>query len=172
MLSLILDAQATETLTALRTAYFPAHRNHLNAHITLFHALPPSEQLFTLLESTLKDTKQFNIGLGDPFLFKNETGVALNLKSFKAIKLHEELSNALYYARVNLTEQDSRQMRSLHVTVCNKEKPEKAKDIMKEVQGKMEQLKKDMPVVKGLGVKAWEYLPDASWKPIKEYLFK
>lgn len=41
VLTLILDAHTQHALNALRTKYFPPSRNHLGAHVTLFHAIPP-----------------------------------------------------------------------------------------------------------------------------------
>jgi len=43
--ALILTAELPPELhrwaTDLRTAHFPPERNHLEAHVTLFHAIPP-----------------------------------------------------------------------------------------------------------------------------------
>lgn len=172
VLSLILDSKSQDTLTALRTQFFPRNRNFLSAHITLFHALPPSDQLFTLLERTLADFKPFNLGLGDPFLFKNGSGVALNMKSFKAKELHQTLLDTLWDARVELTEQDQRPMRGVHVTICNKAKEAEAKDVFQQMQDKMEGLKKELPTARGLGVAAWEYQQDSTWKHLTDYMFK
>lgn len=41
VLTLILDSQTQHKLNALRTKWFPPSRNHLGAHVTLFHAIPP-----------------------------------------------------------------------------------------------------------------------------------
>ncbi len=40
VLTLQLDEAAQERFDALRRAHFPPERNHLQAHVTLFHALP------------------------------------------------------------------------------------------------------------------------------------
>ena len=40
VVTLLLDEVAQERFDALRRAHFPADRNHLQAHVTLFHALP------------------------------------------------------------------------------------------------------------------------------------
>ena len=40
VLTLALDDVSAQRLTALRREHFPAHRNHLAAHVTLFHAVP------------------------------------------------------------------------------------------------------------------------------------
>ena len=40
IVTLTLDAPARERFDALRRRHFPPERNHLAAHLTLFHALP------------------------------------------------------------------------------------------------------------------------------------
>jgi hypothetical protein len=40
VLTLLLDDAAQERFDALRREHFPPERNHLRAHVTLFHALP------------------------------------------------------------------------------------------------------------------------------------
>ena len=44
ILSAVLDAPVQERLDALRRAHFPPERNHLDAHVTLFHHLPGAEE--------------------------------------------------------------------------------------------------------------------------------
>ena len=45
IITLQLEADAAAFFTTQRKAYFPAHINYLDAHLTLFHALPPEEPL-------------------------------------------------------------------------------------------------------------------------------
>jgi hypothetical protein len=40
----LLDRAAQERFDALRERHFPPERNHLRAHVTLFHALPGSSE--------------------------------------------------------------------------------------------------------------------------------
>ena len=42
IVSALLDPDSFAWLDGLRRAHFPAERNLLDAHLTLFHALPPS----------------------------------------------------------------------------------------------------------------------------------
>src|SRR5919112_1744177 len=44
ILSAVLDAPVQQRLDALRRAHFPPERNHLAAHVTLFHHLPGAEE--------------------------------------------------------------------------------------------------------------------------------
>ena len=40
VVTLLLEPSAQERFDRVRAAHFPAERNHLAAHVTLFHALP------------------------------------------------------------------------------------------------------------------------------------
>ncbi|OMQ14844.1 hypothetical protein A7K94_0213685, partial [Modestobacter sp. VKM Ac-2676] len=40
IVTLLLDDAAQQRFDRLRAEHFPAERNHLQAHVTLFHALP------------------------------------------------------------------------------------------------------------------------------------
>ena len=44
ILSAVLDAPVQRRLDALRRTHFPPDRNHLDAHVTLFHHLPGAEE--------------------------------------------------------------------------------------------------------------------------------
>jgi hypothetical protein len=43
IVTLLLDPEAQERSDRLRSAHFPAERNHVAAHVTLFHALPDEQ---------------------------------------------------------------------------------------------------------------------------------
>ena len=43
VVTLLLEDSAQERFDRLRAAHFPAGRNHVAAHVTLFHALPGEE---------------------------------------------------------------------------------------------------------------------------------
>jgi hypothetical protein len=44
ILRAVLDAPVRQRLDALRRVHFPPERNHLDAHITLFHHLPGAQE--------------------------------------------------------------------------------------------------------------------------------
>ncbi|KAB8303950.1 hypothetical protein EYC80_005308 [Monilinia laxa] len=140
ILTLRLDGASEKLLTSLRTRYFPSSRNFLSAHITLFHALPPSNRpLYTSLLTTVTHREnRFTLGLKDPFPL-GKKGVALNVSSFKLRKIHEELLAELRGKDVQLTEQDQRRLRP-HVTVQNKVGEEEARRTLEEVRRKWGEL--------------------------------
>ena len=45
ILTLIIDGEAQNFFNILRQRYFPAERNYLDAHLTLFHNLPGNEPI-------------------------------------------------------------------------------------------------------------------------------
>jgi hypothetical protein len=106
----------------LRRAHFPSERNHLPAHITLFHHLPPS-----LLDEVATRLKRLCAGppptarLSDVMLLGR--GVAFRIDSPGLLAMRAELADAFGGL---LTPQDQAQPR-LHVTVQNKVAPDEAK---------------------------------------------
>lgn len=104
---------------ALRRAHFPPERNHLGAHVTLFHAFAPSlrEELRSLLVRMAAEwapprarvTGLMNLG----------RGTAIALESPGMLALREEIAEHFHGA---LTAQDHHAPR-LHITVQNKVTP-------------------------------------------------
>lgn len=112
-----MEAGAAARFTALRQAHFPAHRNWLDAHITLFHALP-GEHLPRVLDDVARMaavTAPFFLHV-DRVLFLGG-GVAYGITSADAEKLRRTLAagwDAL------LSRQDRARHGPLHITVQNK----------------------------------------------------
>ncbi len=114
---------------ALRQAHFPAERNWLQAHVTLFHAFAPS--LREELRGVLADlTAEFappaaridglmNLGRG--------TAIALSSPSLMAIR--DRIAERFHGA---LTAQDSHRPR-LHITIQNKVTPQAARALQAEL---------------------------------------
>lgn len=100
----------------LRRAHFPPERNHLSAHVTLFHALAPSlrEEVLAYLPRIvgLHESPMARItGLMDL-----GGGSALRIESPAMSALREEIADHFHGT---LTAQDS-QPKRLHITVQNK----------------------------------------------------
>jgi hypothetical protein len=114
--------------TGLRRAHFPSERNYLDAHVTLFHALPPSSE---------HEVREFlaTAAAGPPKPARLEglmslvTGVALRLSSPAMLDLRDELAGRLHGL---LTPQDMHRPR-LHVTIQNKVLPREAKALLAEL---------------------------------------
>ena len=126
LVPLIVTAELPEALQSradqLRAAYFPPERNHLNAHVTLFHALP------AMVEEELKDTlaveaRAAPIAARLEGLMNLGRGTALRLSSPGMLDLRERLADRFHGL---LTSQDQQAPR-LHVTIQNKVAPSQAR---------------------------------------------
>lgn len=109
----------------LRRAHFPPERNHLHAHVTLFHAFAPSlrEELLPLLKSlTARHAAVPGRVVGVMSLGR---GTAIALESPQMLALREGIAGHFHGA---LTAQDQHPPR-LHITVQNKVEPAAAKTL-------------------------------------------
>ena len=101
---------------ALRTAHFPPERNHLAAHVTLFHSFAPSlreelpRELARLAGEYAPPEAQLD-GLMDL-----GGGTAISLRSADLLAIRDEIAERFY---AMLTAQD-RGGKRLHITVQNK----------------------------------------------------
>lgn len=107
----------------LRRAHFPSERNHLSAHVTLFHALAPSlrdelKPLLARLAGELAPIPGRVAGLMDL-----GRGTAIALHSPGMLALREVVADHFHGA---LTAQDRHPPR-LHITVQNKVAPAEAR---------------------------------------------
>jgi hypothetical protein len=118
-----LPADLAAWANALRRAHFPPERNHLDSHVTLFHALPPS------VEGELRDACAALARAHPPLparlegVMKLGRGTALALTSQAMLALRDELAERFHGL---LTPQDEHRPR-LHVTIQNKVSIEEAK---------------------------------------------
>lgn len=130
---LILTAELPPDLhrwaTQLRRAHFPPERNHLEAHVTLFHALPPwvDEELRSLLARLAGEMAPIPARLEG--VMSLGRGTALSLASHSMLELRAHIAE---HFRGTLTAQDSHPPR-LHVTVQNKVTPADAKALQAEL---------------------------------------
>jgi hypothetical protein len=113
---------------ALRRAHYPSERNRLSAHVTLFHALPPSaegEVRRLLAECARRDPPEAIMdGLMDL-----GRGTAFTVDSPGMVALHDELAERLHGV---IQQRDARPLR-LHVTVQNKVAPAAARALQAEL---------------------------------------
>lgn len=108
---------------ALRTAHFPPERNHLAAHVTLFHSFAPSlrEELPRELARCAADFAPPEAQLDG--LMDLGGGTALALRSPGMLAVRTELADRFF---TMLTAQD-RGGKRLHITVQNKVERKEAK---------------------------------------------
>lgn len=117
---LIVTAQLPRDLhrwaTQLRRTHFPAERNFLEAHVTLFHALPPSLEAEARGELARMASANRPVSAAIVGLRSLGRGVAIALRSPAMIALRDELAER-FHGMLNM--QDRHRPR-LHITIQNK----------------------------------------------------
>ena len=148
-------------LDRLRRTHFPPERNVLGAHLTMFHALPPS------LEAEVRHRLGEAAKARPPCaeiagLMDLGGGVAFRIVSDDLDCLRAELTEAF---RGSLTAQDAYGWRP-HVTIQNKVGPKVARALLAELQAGFA----PRPLaIKGLGLHRYLGGP---WEPIAAYNFR
>jgi 2'-5' RNA ligase len=145
----------------LRGLHFPPERNHLRAHLTLFHKLPGDREadISADLREICRAREPFVLAAtGLRFLGR---GVAYELSSPPLVALRRELARSW---GPWLGAQD-RQGFKPHVTVQNKVPPEQARVLHRDLQATFSPFE-----VEGLGLSLWRYL-GGPWEPAGKYLF-
>lgn len=116
-------------LDGQRQAFFPPERNQLSAHLTMFHALPPSAEAEAMRvlarESTVRAPHARVAGL-----MNLGRGVAYRIVSDELEAIRRDIANHFHGF---LTAQDSQGWRP-HVTVMNKAEPAAAKAVLRELE--------------------------------------
>ena len=107
----------------LRRAHFPPERNYLDAHITLFHHLPPSHlpEIKSRLATLAAECPPPVAHLSEVMLLGR--GVAYRIESPELLAIRDELAHDF---RGLLIPQDQARPR-LHITIQNKVEPAVAK---------------------------------------------
>jgi 2'-5' RNA ligase len=162
ILSLTMDDLLFNMLDKLRREFFPAERNCLRAHLTLFHQLPGFElaAISQHLQSVCNTTSSFELRVPEVrFLGK---GVAAAVVSPRLFGLHADLS---HHWQHHLTAQD-RQRFSPHVTIQNKVNPAVARELF-------ETLSKRWVCQHGqaVGLSLWWYR-GGPWEPAGQFNFR
>lgn len=161
ILTALLEDTAQQRFDALRRAHFPAGRNHLDAHVTLFHRLPGEEE--DSIASTVAaaaDRPVPDVHVASLRLLGG--GVAFVLRSTELTELRSGLARGW---APWLSPQD-RGKSELHVTVQNKVDPATARALHAQLTAGF--VPHAVPVV-GLGL--WRYR-GGPWEPVARYPFR
>lgn len=155
ILTLRLDAAASARFDALRAAHFPPERNHLAAHVTLFHALPGEHEEQVRADLAVAASRpSFPVRVSG--VRSLGRGVAYDLHAPELAAVRDELARAW---GPWLTPQD-RQRHRPHVTVQNKTSPEAARSLLAELSAGF------VPYdVQAEGLALWRYL-GGPWEPL------
>jgi 2'-5' RNA ligase len=159
IVTLGLDADASAFFDALRQAHFPAERNFLRAHLTLFHRLPAVAlpEIRQGLDEVSQRTPPCRLeATGVQSLGR---GVAFTIRSDELRTLRDRLATRW---RAWLVPQD-RQGFWPHVTVQNKVRPEQASELLGHLQAAF------VPFpAQGERLLLWRYL-NGPWEALGRY---
>lgn len=156
-----MEARAQAQFQRLRDLHFPAERNVVPAHVTLFHHLPGTQldEIAGRLKAVARGTRPIAVAVAG--VRSLGRGVAYDLRSPELESLRDELAHAW---DTLLIPQDRAGYRP-HVTVQNKVEAREAKALHAD-------LSRDFRpwsfIVDGLLL--WRYL-DGPWEPVCDYRF-
>jgi hypothetical protein len=148
-------------LQELRRTHYPAERNQVPAHLTLFHHLAPS------LEAELGRRLATSTAVPPPRaritgVIDLGAGTAFRIESDELEDIRADLADAF---RGMLTPQDMAPWRP-HVTIQNKVEPREARRFQERLRATFE----PRPLaVRGLA--SWRYL-GGPWQPIRSHIFR
>ena len=145
----------------LRRTHFPADRNQLPAHMTLFHHLPPSalEELKRLLAGQARSVRRPAARITR--LISLGQGVALGVDSPGLTAIRAEIAEAV---RGLLTPQDQASWRP-HITIQNKVAPSAARSLLQALKTDF----RPRPIT--LAGLALFWYRGGPWEPIADYRF-
>ena len=161
ILTLALDEAAFLFFDQLRQEHFPAERNYLKAHLTLFHHLPGAEQSTITKYLAEVSQNQSPLSLAVSEVRSLGSGVAYRLVSQELQDLHRRLSSEW---QAWLTPQDQQTLWP-HVTVQNKVSQQEAQEVYQQLSATFQPF-----TATGTGLQLWEY-QNGPWELLKVFLF-
>ena len=161
ILTLALEAAAQARFDALRAQHFPPERNQVPAHVTLFHALPGTEQraIEAELARRCADTAPFAVKVAG--LRSLGRGVAYVLQSADLARLRAGLAHAW---GPWLGRQDRQGYRP-HLTIQNKADPASARALLAGLQAGFSPFE-----VEATGLLLWHYR-NGPWEEAGRFAF-
>ena len=161
IVSALIGPEDSAWADALRREHFPAERNQLPAHLTLFHHLPPSalDSLKRLLSSEARTTARPAARITR--LISLGRGVALAVESPGLMAIRARVADAM---DGQLTPQDRAAWRP-HITIQNKVPPSAARALLLALRAEF------TPRPIGIVGLALHYYRGGPWEPIADWKF-
>lgn len=159
IVTLALDDASQAAFDHLRQTHYPAHLNCISAHLTLFHALPDTEEVRLALQSAASDFHLFPMQVKG--LMSLGRGVAYTVESPALMSLHSQLASTF---EAHLTPQDKQRFRP-HIVVQNKATGPEAKSLLAELSSDFNPWH-----VEALGLEWWNYL-NGPWELRERFAF-
>jgi hypothetical protein len=160
LVTLSIDAKSQLFFNDLRQKHFPENINYLEAHLMLFHNLPPNEEIITIiLEKMAAGTGVFTMEAADVVCIGR--GVAYKIISPQLLAMHNQLQQLW---RQWLIPQDTQKLWP-HITIQNKVDHFAATTLAKELAEDFKPFE-----ITATGLQLWEYL-GGPWRFVKQYNF-
>ncbi|KAK5076101.1 hypothetical protein LTS08_002612 [Lithohypha guttulata] len=182
VLTLLTDPAHHEYMTSFRKKYFPAKLNKLEAHITMFHALPESKlesDVLPAIQDITSKTSEYRIRATNAFRLSKGVAIAV-ADDIEHPKMgsHKRNMTRIIHAELRkkwsgwLSEQDSAPPK-LHYTVMNKVTDDKViNNALHELHEELSRAEKERPelesAVKGLTL--WKY-ERGFWNDPQHFIF-
>ena len=161
ILTLLLDPASQAFFDEQRRRYFPASRNHLSAHLTLFHALPGAEEAAISQELAALAAGQVPLTLAATGVKFMGRGVMYALDCPPLLALHRRLQQQWHGW---LTPQDQQKLHP-HITVQNKVDPAAARALHEQLAAGFTPF-----AATGTGLALWAYR-GGPWEARQQWLF-
>ena len=161
IVTIMLDEHSFLYFNSLRQQYFPTAINYIDAHLTLFHHLPPNESVITDDLQKLRNAyAPFSLQITE--VKSIGKGVAYKLESPELLRLHKAMQSKW---KEWLTAQDSQKLWP-HITVQNKVSPAQAKETLQTLQASFQPF-----TATALGFQLWSY-KGGPWEFIESFFFQ
>jgi hypothetical protein len=160
ILTVSIDTEGFQYFNSLRQKHFPPDRNFIDAHLTLFHALPNEQRIIDAVNELANRQSSFILQVKEPASIGK--GVAFPLESAEIIALHRTLQSKW----IDFISAQDRQKLWPHITIQNKVPLHESQKLRDELQKSF----KPFHVV-ATGLRLWEYL-NGPWKFVEESIFK
>ncbi|GGB81881.1 2'-5' RNA ligase family protein [Dyadobacter sediminis] len=158
--TLAITPSAQDYFNQLRRQHFPSRRNYLDAHLTLFHALPDEPWIVEDTKNMAANQQPFEVTAQS--IVSLGGGTAFKIISPELPALHQMLQKGWFES---LTNQD-RQKRNFHITIQNKVEPHEAKKLQAELIPDFQPFRFSVH-----GIQLWRYL-DGPWEFLMKFDFR
>lgn len=160
VVTLAIALQAAKYFNALRKAHFPPERNYLDAHVTLFNALPHETWIVERIGAIAAGQPAFEVTAEAVMSLGN--GTAFRIAAPELRGLHQQLQQEFTAV---LTNQD-RQKRNFHITIQNKVDAASASALQNSLTPEFAPF-----AFRAEGIQVWRYL-GGPWEPLMTFGFR
>lgn len=159
IITLAVETSSFLYFNTLRKKHFPPERNFIDAHLTLFHALPNEKAIGSAVKGIADTQPSFYLTVTEPVSIGK--GVAFKIESPELMQMHKTLQNKW----LDFLSPQDRQKLWPHITVQNKVPAQQAQQLLAELKNGFTPF-----TTQATGLQVWEYL-NGPWRFVEEHDF-